>query len=100
MITCVKCEIELRPLEIGATLASMNVRGEVCELRSCDIWQCPSCGCEIVAGMAGSPFAVGAEDCGKRLMQCRPARVVRSWLNDREKSQGIDHAEWVKGGCN
>ena len=55
MKLCVKCQIELRPLENGAWFESMADFGPY-EIRMGDIWHCPECGLKVGIGIADEPI--------------------------------------------
>jgi hypothetical protein len=56
-VVCVKCEIAFRVKKNGVILAVTFNNGKLYELYSADLWQCPKCGFEVVAGIAHDPFA-------------------------------------------
>lgn len=55
-IVCVKCETELRPHKTGAYLVELfQENKQIYKIWQCDIWKCPICGVEVVAGLAQNP---------------------------------------------
>ena len=55
-LVCVKCEGEMRPRNNDAAVVEMANFGPY-KLWNADIWACPGCGFEVVAGFAQKPFA-------------------------------------------
>lgn len=53
---CVKCQIEYKPEKNGVVVEEMASFGSY-KLWSADLWKCPKCGHEIIAGFADRNFA-------------------------------------------
>jgi len=57
-MVCVKCNVEFRPEKNGIIVAEMFQKNTaIYKLWSADLWKCPVCGVEVVAGFAMDPFA-------------------------------------------
>ena len=62
-LICRKCEREFKPKENGVVVVEMfQLPPKPYKLWHADLWHCPVCGIEIVAGFAGSPFAEHFKD--------------------------------------
>jgi len=62
-LICRKCEREFKPKENGVIVVEMfSQPPKPYKLWSADLWYCPVCGIEIVAGFAGNPFAESYTD--------------------------------------
>ena len=53
---CAKCQVEMRPERNGVGLLDMADYGPV-QIWDADLWQCPKCGYEIVAGFGQRPIS-------------------------------------------
>jgi hypothetical protein len=68
-IVCVKCETEFKPHKNGAYLIEMfQSDRDIYKIWQCDIWKCPICGVEVVAGLGQEPIMEHFQgDCWKLL---------------------------------
>lgn len=84
---CVKCEVELRVKANGIAVVSMATWGPLSLYRA-DLWTCPVCGYEALIGFgqqeAVHRFDTDLEAHINSLEKCGH-RVLRFWLNQREK---------------
>ena len=66
-IVCVKCEVEFKPEVNGVVVAEMFQKNQkIYKLCEADLWKCPVCGVEIVAGFAQYSFVEHyKDDCEK-----------------------------------
>ena len=56
-MTCTACQVKLEIKKTGVNLVTMFLSPpEPYEVFDADLWECPSCGREIVAGVADQPF--------------------------------------------
>ena len=62
-MVCTKCEIELRPKKNEVFVVENNVY-----IWSADLWACPSCKVEIVAGFGQNPIAESYQEHFKQLL--------------------------------
>ena len=53
---CASCQVEMRPETNGVGVLDMAEFGPV-SLWDADLWKCPSCGHQIVAGFGDSPIS-------------------------------------------
>lgn len=92
--TCVACEVELRVKQNGVALVELTTTGADA-IHEADLWHCPVCGYEVIAGVGEQPTYAHWDgnviDEVKRRESCGQ-RVVRCWLNEREKQAFLDNA--------
>ena len=56
-MVCVKCEVELKPRTNGVLIQEMFQNNtKTYKLWMADLWQCPKCLTQIVAGFANHPL--------------------------------------------
>jgi hypothetical protein len=87
--TCVGCEVELRCKENGVLLVEAATFGFV-TIRDADLWHCPVCLHEIIAGVAAKEhFGHWEGDIMAEIKrrENRGQRVVLCWLNAQEKAE-------------
>lgn len=85
--TCVPCEVELRCKENGVLLVEAATNGFI-SLRDADLWHCPVCNHEIIAGCAAeSHFEHFEGDIVAEIKrrESRGQRVILCWLNAQER---------------
>ena len=77
---CGKCEVELKPETNGIIIAEMFQQNQkIYKLWEADLWKCPICGIEVVAGFAQYNFAEHhKDDCEKIVeeMKAEGRRVI------------------------
>ena len=57
-MVCVDCEVEFKIKKNGVVVAEMFQKDtEIYKLWRTDLWKCPVCGKEVVAGFASNPYA-------------------------------------------
>lgn len=57
-IICVKCEIEFRPEKNGIIVKELFQKNtQIYKIIYADLWECPICGNQIIAGFADNPLA-------------------------------------------
>ena len=56
MNVCVKCRVEMRVRKNGFFVEEMAEGDRPYKLWFADLWFCPSCGIEVVAGFAKEPY--------------------------------------------
>ena len=62
-MVCVKCEVEFKPEKNGVVVAEKFQRNTALyKLWGADLWKCPICGVEVVAGFAMNPLAEHYKD--------------------------------------
>ena len=84
---CSVCNVELRPYKTGVTLAEMTTFGPQA-LYSSDEYECPTCNWTGILGRANEPFSRGTIEqleAEIEAYESKGIRVVRYWLNEREK---------------
>lgn len=54
---CVECELEMRPLKNGVFAEEHCDYDKPYKIWHCDLWQCPKCGRQILAGFGLDPVA-------------------------------------------
>jgi len=61
-LVCTNCNVELRPVENGVHVHEMCFHNtEIYKIWSADLWGCPLCPVQVVAGFAERPLAVRHE---------------------------------------
>lgn len=85
---CVECMIELRCHKNAVLVVEMGTQGSLAAY-SADVWRCPECGMDTLAGISRNPVVAGTssevEEYVKRDLMLK-GKVYRIWLNDRERS--------------
>lgn len=74
-MVCVKCQVKLKPERTGVHVVETFGRGsnEPYKLWAADLWKCPDCGFEVVAGFGGNNYAEHFEaDFSKLLEKAEP----------------------------
>ena len=67
---CVKCEVEFKPEANGVVVAEMFRKNQkIYKLWVADLWKCPICGVEIVAGFAQYRFAEHFQDDCEKIVE-------------------------------
>ena len=82
-LVCVTCEIELKP-ECNGTLVVETARFGPCKLWHADMWKCPACGKEIVAGFGLEPIAEHYEPNFADIMR-EETKIARRVVYDNER---------------
>lgn len=89
-IACPKCQLELRVKKNGVGVESMADFGSY-QYFHVDLWICPECGLEILAGFGAKPIV---EHCQKSRYEqfiatdrAHNVPVFRYWANQQEKSR-------------
>ena len=68
-LTCVKCNIDLRPETNGVKVVElMNKDTEIYKIWHADLWKCPTCQVEIVGGFAQQPLFESFEGEGQIIL--------------------------------
>ena len=76
---CVKCEVDMRPEMNGVGLLDMADYGPV-KVWDADLWKCPKCGIEVVAGFGSNAIVHHFEDTFQWRLDSyeNNARLIRS----------------------
>lgn len=61
-LVCVNCETELKPEVNGVVVVETMLVREPYKLWRADLWKCPGCGFEVVAGFGNRPTAEHFEE--------------------------------------
>ena len=84
-LVCAKCECELRPETNGVGVIETASFGPY-KIWDADLWKCPGCGIEIVAGFGQRPIAQHfEEDFDKELKVVKETRPRVLYDNERPK---------------
>lgn len=61
---CAKCQVDMRCKKNGVGVVDMADFGP-CQVWDADLWECPKCGFQVVAGFGQKPIAYHYEPEGK-----------------------------------
>ena len=57
-MVCIKCELQLKPETNGVVVSELFMNDtQVYKVWEADLWKCPGCGMEVIAGWAENPIA-------------------------------------------
>lgn len=89
-IACPECQLELQVKRNSVGVESMDDRGSY-QYFSADLWQCPSCGFEILAGFGTKPIVEHYDKPRyERFVATDRAHnvpVFKVWANQEEKTR-------------
>ena len=81
-LVCNACQLQLRPKKNDVLAMAVTIaNGSPHTVHSADLWECPSCGYEIIAGFASSPLAMG-KACSKEIEN---SPYYLYWTNPKDK---------------
>jgi len=85
---CVKCKVELVPEKNGVGLVDMT-RSDYYQLWRADLWKCPNCGLEIVAGFGQNPISKHCESDFPELLLHFTNRgtLIKCWSTPKTKEE-------------
>ena len=88
---CVKCETEFRPEINGVIVAEMFQKNQkIYKLWEADLWKCPLCGFEIIAGFAQYPFTEHFKDNCEEVLE-KAKQAGRKIVYDYELTGSVAH---------
>lgn len=82
-MVCVSCEVELKPQENGVIVIEMASFGE-CKVWYADVWKCPKCEIETVAGFGNNPIHEHYEEGFAEFLASAKAKASRI-IYDKER---------------
>ena len=82
-MVCVSCEVELKPQENGVLVIEMASFGAY-KVWNADVWECPKCNHQTVAGFGNNPLHEHYEDGFAEYLDLAKTRASRI-IYDKEK---------------
>lgn len=81
-MVCIKCELQLKPETNGVVVSELFMDDtQVYKVWEADLWKCPGCGMEVIAGFADNPIAEHFEQ----------EKMVTAWARIEVAKQRGEH---------